>query len=189
MGSLKFVPILLLLASPALAQTYGVGRTPTAAELAAANITITPSGEGLPKGRGNAAEGEKLFGEKNCSGCHGEAAVGGVTAAPRLQAKKGPEVNAWDREWGGNGIPVKAPSATIAWDFINRGMPLGNEGSLTPDEVYSLTAYLLAINKIIPWEQGLDQDNLAKVKMPIGDQWARVPDWKPGAPRLPNYPY
>ena len=58
--------------------------------------------------------GEKLFEEKNCAGCHGAAAVGGVTAAPRLQAKKGPEVNAWDREWGGNGIPVKAPSATIS---------------------------------------------------------------------------
>ena len=193
MGSLKFVPILLLLASPALAQTYGVGRTPSAAELAAANITITPSGAGLPAGHGTAAEGEKLFVDKGCNGCHGEAAVGGVTAAPRLQAKKGPEVNAWNREWGGNGIPVKAPSATIAWDFINRGMPLGNEGTLTHDEVYALTAYLLAINKIIPQDMVLDQDNLAKVKMPIGDEWAAVPgarpDWKTGAPRLAGYPY
>jgi cytochrome c len=190
MGSLKIVPILLLLASPALAQTYGVGRAPSAEELAAASITISPTGAGLPRGRGAAAEGEKLFKEKNCASCHGEAAVGGVTAAPRLQAKKGPEVNAWNREWGGNGIPVKAPFATIAWDFINRAMPLGNEGSLTPDEVYALTAYLFAINKIIPWDQVLDQDNLAKVKMPIGDEWARVPDWKkPGSPRLAGYPY
>ena len=106
MGSLKLVPILLLLASPALAQTYGVGRTPSAEELAASSITISPEGVGLPKGRGTPAEGEKLFVEKGCSGCHGEAAVGGLTAAPNLQAKKGPEVSAWDRGGGANGIPV-----------------------------------------------------------------------------------
>jgi S-disulfanyl-L-cysteine oxidoreductase SoxD len=189
MGSLKFVPILLLLTSPALAQTYGVGRAPTAAELAASSITISPEGAGLPVGHGTAAEGEKLFVEKGCNTCHGDAAVGGATAAPRLQAKKGPDVDAWDREWGGNGIPVKAPYATIVWDFIHRGMPLGNEGTLATDEVYSLTAYLLALNKIIPQDEVLDQDNLGKVKMPIGSEWARVPDWKPGAPRLANYPY
>ena len=193
MGSLKFVPVLLLLASPAFAQTYGVGRTPTAEELAASSITISPGGVGLPRGHGTAAEGEKLFVDKGCSGCHGDAAVGGLTAAPNLQAKKGPEVSAWDRGAGSNGIPVKAPYATIAFDFIRRGMPLGNEGTLTPDEVYSLTAYLFAINKIIPQDQVLDQDNLAKVKMPIGDDWAKVPgasrDWKPDSPRLAGYPY
>ena len=107
MGSLRIVPILLLLASPALAQTYGVGRAPTAAELAASSITISPGGVGLPQGRGTAAEGAKLFIDKGCSTCHGDAAVGGVTAAPNLQAKKGPEVNAWDRGAGSNGIPVR----------------------------------------------------------------------------------
>jgi S-disulfanyl-L-cysteine oxidoreductase SoxD len=193
MGLPKLVPILLLLASPAFAQTYGVGRAPTPAELAASSITISPGGVGLPVGHGTPAEGAKLFVEKGCSGCHGDAAVGGVTAAPNLQAKKGPEVSAWDRGAGANGIPVKAPYATIAWDFIRRGMPLGNEGSLTPDEVYALTAYLFAINKIIPDDQVLDQDNLAKVKMPIGNEWAKVPgasrDWKPDSPRLAGYPY
>ena len=82
-----------------------------------------------------------------------------------------------------------APDATIVWDYIHRGMPLGNEGTLTPDEVYSLTAYLFAINKIIPQDQVLDQNNLAKVKMPIGTEWVRVPDWKPGRQGLPGYPY
>src|ERR1700742_198200 len=193
MGSLRLVPLLLLLASPALAQTYDVGRSPTPAELAASSITISPEGVGLPAGHGTAAEGAKLFVDKGCSGCHGEAAVGGLTAAPNLQAKKGPEVDAWDRGAGSNGIPVKAPYATIAWDFIRRGMPLGNEGSLTSDEAYSLTAYLFAINKIIPADQVLDQNNLAKVKMPIGDDWAKVPGasryWKSDSPRLAGYPY
>ena len=57
---------------------------------------------------------------------------------------------------------MKAPNAMIVWDFIHRGMPLGNEGTLTPNEVYSLTAYLLALNKIIPEDQVLDQNNLAQ---------------------------
>ncbi len=52
------------------------------------------------------------------------------------------------------------------------------EGTLTPNQVYALTAYLLALNKIIPEDQVLDQNNLAKVKMPIGNEWVRVPDWK-----------
>jgi S-disulfanyl-L-cysteine oxidoreductase SoxD len=188
MGSLRIVPILLLLASAALAQTYGVGRAPTAAELAQ-DITISPTGAGLPPGHGTAAEGKVLFTQKNCVVCHGPDGAGGVTSAPNLLAKKGPEVNAWLRVGGGDGIPVKAPNAVIVWDFIHRGMPLGNEGTLTPNEVYALTAYLLAINKIIPEDQVLDQNNLAKVKMPIGNEWVRVPDWKPRSPRLAGYPY
>ena len=188
MGSLRIGPILLLVASPALAQTYGVGRAPTAAELAQ-DITISPTGAGLPPGHGTAAEGKVLFTQKNCVVCHGPDGAGGVTSAPNLLAKKGPEVNAWLRGGGGDGIPVKAPNAVIVWDFIHRGMPLRNEGALTPNEVYALTAYLLAINKIIPKDQVLDQNNLAKVKMPIGNEWVRVPDWKPRSPRLAGYPY
>jgi mono/diheme cytochrome c family protein len=188
MGSLKIVPILLLLASAALAQTYGVGRAPTAAELAQ-DITISPTGAGLPPGHGTAAEGKVLFTQKNCVVCHGPDGAGGVTSAPNLLAKKGPEINAWLRGGGGDGIPVKAPNAIIVWDFIHRAMPLRNEGTLTPNEVYALTAYLLAINKIIPEDQALNQNNLAKVKMPIGNEWVRVPDWKPRSPRLAGYPY
>jgi cytochrome c len=188
MGSLRIVPILLLLASAALAQTYGVGRAPTAAELAQ-DITISPTGARLPPGHGTAAEGKVLFTQKNCVVCHGPDGAGGVTSAPNLRAKKGPEVNAWLRGGGGDGIPVKAPNAVIVWDFIHRAMPLRNEGTLTPNEVYALTAYLLAINKIIPEDQALDQNNLAKVNMPIGNEWVRVPDWKPRSPRLAGYPY
>jgi mono/diheme cytochrome c family protein len=187
MGSLKVVPFFLLLAGAALAQTYGVGHAPSAAELAQ-DITISPTGANLPPGHGTVAEGKVLFTDKGCIACHGPGATGGVTSAPNLLAKKGPDTNAWQRGGGGDGIPVKAPSAVIAWDFIHRGMPLGNEGTLTPNEVYALTAYLLAINKIIPENQVLDQNNLAKVKMPIGNEWARVPDWKPNSPRVPGFP-
>jgi S-disulfanyl-L-cysteine oxidoreductase SoxD len=193
MGSLRIVPILLLLASPALAQTYGIGRAPTAAQLAQ-DITISPTGVGLPPGRGTAAEGAVLFTQKNCVVCHGPAGVGGVTSAPNLIGNKGvsPDADVWKRVNGGEApgaLPVLAPDATIVWDYIHRGMPLGNEGTLTPNEVYALTAYLFAINKIIPEDKVLDQNNLAQVKMPIGTEWVRVPDWKPGAPRLAGYPY
>ena len=83
MGSFRIVPFLLFLASPALAQTYGIGHVPTAAELAQ-DITISPTGVGLPPGHGTAAEGEKLFVDKGCIACHGPAGAGGVTAAPNL---------------------------------------------------------------------------------------------------------
>src|ERR1700690_3876647 len=79
MGSLRTVPILLLLAGPALAHTYGVGRAPTAAELRQ-DITISPTGVGIPPGHGTAAEGKVLFTQKNCVVCHGPGAAGGGTA-------------------------------------------------------------------------------------------------------------
>jgi len=68
-------------------------------------------------------------------------------------------------------------------------MPLGAEGTLTADEVYALTAYLLFLNKVIPEDQVLDKQSLPKVRMLIGNDYARLPDWKPRTPRLQGYPY
>jgi mono/diheme cytochrome c family protein len=193
--------------------SYNIGRAPTAAELAASSITIYPDGRGLPMGSGNATAGAQLFAD-NCAVCHGKGAVGGVSAAPNLQATKGPDVDAWNRGAGQDGIPTKAPFATIVYDFIHRGMPLGNEGTLTADQYYSLTAYILAINQIIPMDMVLNQDNLAKVKMPMSptpvivagagspapaaflnaqaNTWFQAAPWQPPVPgyqRLPGYPY
>jgi hypothetical protein len=97
--------------------------------------------------------------------------------APALRSKKGQDVPIWERE---RILPLRAPFATIIWDFIHRGIPLGNEGSLTADEAYALTAYLLFLNKVIPEDQVLDKHSLPKVKMPIGDDYARLPEWSPG---------
>jgi S-disulfanyl-L-cysteine oxidoreductase SoxD len=193
MGSLRLVAIVLLLGSPVLlgspafaqsSPTYGVGRTPTAEEIRALDISIGPTGEELPPGRGTAKEGAEMFEQKGCVGCHGAAGIGGP--APALKSKKGQDVPIWQRE---RILPLRAPFATIVWDFIHRGMPLGNEGSLTADEVYALTAYLLFLNKVIPENEVLDKQSLPKVKMPIGDDYARLPDWKPRTPRLQGYPY
>jgi cytochrome c len=68
-------------------------------------------------------------------------------------------------------------------------MPLGKEGTLTANEVYSLTAYLLFINQVIPEDQVLDQQSLPKIKMPIGSDYASLPEWKPRTRRLKDYPY
>jgi len=190
MVSLRIAAIALLVASPALAQssTYGVGRTPTPDEIRALDISIDPTGEELPPGHGTAKEGATLFQQKGCAGCHGRAGIGAV--APALQSNKGQDVPLWERGRGSSGwmiLPLTAPYATTVWDYIHRGMPLGKEGTLTADEVYSLTAYLLFLNHVIPEDQVLDQQSLPKVKMPIGDDYGRLPDWKHGAPRLPGY--
>ena len=156
MGSLRLVTILLLLGSPAFAQspTYGVGRTPTAEEIRRMDISIGPTGEELPPGRGTAKEGAQVFEQKGCIACHGPAGLGGM--APELQSKKGQDVPIWKRE---RILPLRSPFATTVWDYIHRGMPAGNEGTLTANEVYSLTAYLLFINKVIPEDEVLDQQS------------------------------
>src|SRR3979411_2724508 len=133
MGSPRLVTILLLtsvglLGSPAFAQspTYCVGRTPTAEEIRRMDISINAEGDELPPGRGTAKEGAQVFEQKGCIACHGPAGLGGM--APGLQSKKGQDVPIWERE---RILPLRAPFATIVWDFIHRGMPLGNEGSLS----------------------------------------------------------
>ena len=80
-------------------------------------------------------------------------------------------------------------NATTVWDFINRAMPLNAEGTLTADEVYALTAYLLYINDVIAQDEVLDAESLPKVQMPNRDAFAPLPDWKPGQPRVEGYPY
>src|SRR5882672_156421 len=186
---LKVVTILLLgsvVGSPAIAQspTYGVGRTPTAEELGRMYIAIGATGEELPAGTGTAKEGAQLYLTKGCIGCHGAEGLGGL--APALQSKQGADVPVWKKE---RILPLRSPYATVVWDFIHRGMPLGLEGTLTPNEVYSLTAYLLFLNHVIPEDQVLDKQNLPTIKMPIGDEFGKPHEFKLNAPRLKGYPY
>jgi cytochrome c len=185
MGLLRVLPFLLLTGVSALAQspTYGVGRTPTAEEIRALDISIGPTGEELPPGRGTAKDGAPVYKQK-CAVCHGATGMGGP--APALKSKAEPSVPIWQKE---RILPLRSPFATTVWDYINRGMPVGREGTLTADEVYALTAYLLFINQVIPEDEVLDKQSLPKVKMPIGDDYASLPDWKPRTRRLQGYPY
>jgi len=191
MGSrLKATPLVVfmgvLAGTSALAQgpTFGVGRTPTPEQLRAWDISISPTGEELPPGRGSAKEGAEVYRTK-CQACHGAGGFGGT--APILKSKMGPETDTWQR---GRVLPVRAPFATVVWDYINRGMPLNREGTLTADEVYALTAYLLSINQVIPEDQVLDRESLPKVKMPLGEgEYAELPAFKLKTRRLKGYPH
>jgi mono/diheme cytochrome c family protein len=184
MALLKGLAFALLLGTPVLAQspTYGVGRTPTAEEIRAWDISIGPTGDELPPGRGTVRDGAALYRSRGCGGCHGASGIEGK--APILKSKAGPDVELWAR---GRILPLRAPFATTVWDYINRAMPLNREGTLTADEVYALTAYLLYINDVIKEDDVLDAKSLPKVKMPIGENYARLPEWKPRTPRLKGY--
>ena len=156
------VPAAALLAcSAALAQspTYKVGRAPTEAELRAWDNVVGPEGKELPPGSGSAKEGAKVYTGK-CSFCHGPTGIEGP--APRLVG-------------GVDTLSTRAPIltlgsfwpyATTVWDYINRSMPRDAEGSLTPDQVYAVTAYLLYKNDIIKESEVLDSKTLLKVQMP-----------------------
>ena len=184
MGMLRVLTFVLLVGGSALAQsppTYGVGRTPSAEEIRAWDISIGPTGTELPPGRGTAKEGAQVFAQK-CAACHGKTGTEG--RAPVLKGKNEPNVDTWAR---GRILPIRSPFATTVWDYINRAMPLNREGTLTADEVYALTAFLLHMNDVIPEDQIVDAQSLPKVKMPIGDKYAPLPEWKPRTPRLKGY--
>jgi mono/diheme cytochrome c family protein len=186
MGMLKVLPFVLLMGVSALAQssTYGVGRTPSVEEIRAWDISVGPTGAELPPGRGTAKEGAQVYQQKGCAACHGKTGTEG--RAPNLKGKADPNIDTWER---GRILPIRSPFATTVWDYINRAMPLNREGTLTADEVYALTAYLLYINAVIAEDEVLDAQSLPKVKMPIGDAYASLPEWKPKTRRLRGYPY
>jgi S-disulfanyl-L-cysteine oxidoreductase SoxD len=168
--------------------TYGLGKTPSAEEVRAWDIAIGPDGKELPQGNGSAKEGEPLYAQK-CSACHGKNGYEG--RAPQLikadpSVKLPPCLSPCIR--GNNVMALHSPYATVIWDYINRGMPFGKEGSLKPDEVYAITAFLLAKNGVIPEDQALNAQNLPQIKMPNQNGYV-LPDWKHGMPRpFPNNP-
>ena len=174
------VPVMAVLACVAASAqmpTFSLGRTPSKEEIRAWDIAIGPDGKELPAGRGTAKEGAKIY-EQKCAVCH-EPTVTGVRFGPPLAASKGTNNTLQ---------PVRTPGsfwpfATTIWDYINRAMPLKKEGTLSANEVYALTAFLLFKNDIIREDDVLDAQSLPKVKMPNRDGYVPPPEWKPGMPR------
>ena len=117
MASLRVLALALLMGAAVQAQspTFGVGRTPTAEEIRAWDISIGPNGAELPPGRGTVKEGALLYRSKGCAACHGANGLEGK--APILKSKSGPEMGLWAR---GRILPLRAPHATTVWDYINR---------------------------------------------------------------------
>jgi len=190
----KLLPLAVLAMSQvgvAQTPTYGIGRAPTAEEVRTWDISISPDGKELPPGRGTAKEGAPLYIQKGCGGCHGRS--GNMAQAPTLIKSDGSQRNTFSCLSpcvnDNNVMALHSPYATVMWDYINRGMPLGKEQTLKPDEVYALTAYLLFKNGVINEDDVMDQQSLPKVVMPNAKGWSLPPEeWKHGAPRLRNYP-
>jgi mono/diheme cytochrome c family protein len=166
-----FAPILILvlLSQSIFAQQFpakttpffGFGKAATPQEIAVLDIDVRPDGKGLPPGQGDAIKGKVLYLAK-CVACHGnnETDLSKVKlAAPILvsdtSAKSRPKAigNYW-------------PYATTLYDYLRRAMPYNAPGTLTDNEVYSITAYLLSANKIIKQTQVLNAKNLPKIIMP-----------------------
>lgn len=143
--------------------TYGLGRIATSEEITGWHIDARPDGHGLPEGRGSVLEGKTLY-EEQCSACHGESGEG-VDKFPKLVGGQGTLTT--DK-------PIKTigsywPYSSTLWDYTARAMPFGNARSLSNNEVYALTAYILHLNGLLTEQDALDHDTLTAVKMPNAD--------------------
>jgi S-disulfanyl-L-cysteine oxidoreductase SoxD len=160
-----------------------LGRPASAAEMKQRDITVLPNGKGLPEGQGAATEGETVY-KNQCASCHGPNGEG-QPQGPQLVGGIGSLASA---------NPIKTvgsywPYATSVWDYIHRAMPLNQPGNLSANDTYAVTAFLLQRNGIIQASDLMNQDTLAKVRMPNRDGF--VADARPDvgtASRSPQTP-
>jgi S-disulfanyl-L-cysteine oxidoreductase SoxD len=151
-----------------------IGRPATAADIQRVDIDVRPDGSGLPPGGAIARDGEPIFAAR-CASCHG-AAGEGTSSGPRLVDPSPYQVGV-NQPTIGNYWPY----ATTVWDYIHRAMPFDAPGSLTSDEVYAVTAYLLAENGIIGDSDRMDARSLPSVHMPNQPNFSS-PDPRPDVP-------
>lgn len=156
---------------------FGYGTMPTPDQIAGWNIDVRgDDGRGLPPGKGTVAHGADVFAEQ-CAACHGTFGEG-EERYPKLAGGEGtltaerpePTVGSY---W---------PFAPTLWDYINRAMPFPAPHSLSPDDVYAITAYVLNINNIVPNDFVADRDSLPEVKMPNHDHFI----WQDPRPDTPS---
>jgi cytochrome c len=167
----RFAPgaAIIVVATSAVAQAAQFGQPIAPADIAPWDISVEPDGTGLPPGRGTAEQGEIVY-AANCQACHGEKGTGRPNDA--LVGGKGslaPETT-----------PVKTvgsywPYATTLFDYVRRAMPFQESQSLTSDEVYAVSAYILHLNGIIGKDDALDAQSLPKVRMPNRDGFIPFP--------------
>lgn len=152
--------VLLIGAQVVAAERSEIGRPASAAEIAIWDIDVRPDGQGLPTGRGSAADGEAIYAER-CAQCHGDFGEG-IGRYPALIG-------------GGDSLatenPVRTvgsywPYATTLWDYIRRTMPFGDAQSLGIDETYAVTAYVLYLSDLVTEDRSLDATSLPPIEMP-----------------------
>src|SRR6202049_1260625 len=150
----------------------GLGRPASSEEIKQRDITTLPTGAGFPDGKGTAAQGEAVYRDK-CASCHGPNGEGNLPQGPQLVGGVGSLAS---------DNPIRTvgsfwPYATSVWDYIHRAMPLNQPGSLSADDTYAVTAFLLNRNKIIEANSVMNKQSLPKVRMPNRDGF--VPDARP----------
>jgi S-disulfanyl-L-cysteine oxidoreductase SoxD len=155
--------LLTTLAAPALAETLGLGRPALPEEIAAWDVAVLPDGTGLPEGSGDVATGEEVFGEY-CAACHGDFAEG---------------LDSWPVLAGGAGSltdprPVKTvgsywPYLSTVFDYVHRSMPFGSAQTLTVDDTFAITAFLLYSNGMVEDDFTLTHENFTEITMPNAD--------------------
>lgn len=152
-------------ALPAAAGQFGLGRPALPEEIAAWDIDVRPDGAGLPEGSGDVMTGETLY-EDSCAYCHGDF---------------GEAIDRWPQLAGGDGTldsddPVKTigsywPYVSTVFDYVNRAMPFGAARSLSADDVYSLTAYLLYLNDLVDDDFAISHETFAETRLPNQDEF------------------
>ncbi len=161
----------VLLSTPAMSDKLGLGRPALPEEVAAWDVAVLPDGKGLKPGSGDVLTGEEVFGEK-CAVCHGEFAEG---------------IDSWPVLAGGDGTltdrrPVKTigsywPHLSTVWDYVHRSMPFGEAQTVTVDETYAITAFLLYSNGLVEEDFTLSDKNFTEVTLPNADGF--YPDDRP----------
>jgi S-disulfanyl-L-cysteine oxidoreductase SoxD len=149
----------------ALPPRFGYGRAASAAEIAALDIDVAPDGAGLPPGRGTVAQGRTIY-VAQCAACHGAQGEGVRGVGDRLVGTEPIDSTGWNRTLGNYW-----PYATTVFDYIRRAMPFDRPGTLTDEQVYALTAYLLHLNEIVPADAIMDARTLPQVIMPARDRF------------------
>lgn len=175
MFRLRSLAVLCLVAGGVLALAqqihYGVAKPATPEEIRARGISVAPDGMGLPIGHGTAVQGRSVY-MARCAGCHGKRGQGS-SVNPALVGGRGTLTTDKPLATVGSYWPY----ATTLWDYIHRAMPYQNPGSLTSDQVYSVTAYILFMNQIVGEREELNKATLPKVRMPNRNGF--VPDPRP----------
>jgi cytochrome c len=150
---------------------YDLGQPLTADQTAAIDISVLPNGDGLPKGKGTAREGAKVY-ATHCAACHGDQGEGRGDFAALVGGRATLAANQPMLTVGSYW-----PIATTVFDYIRRAMPYNTPGVLTADEVYAVTAWILEKNDILSADAVLDRRTLPRVRMPNRDGF--VPDPRP----------
>jgi cytochrome c len=171
-GITALVVAIMLTAAVAAADSptsFGIGRVAAQAEITRRMISVAPDGTGLPDGRGSAREGRRIY-DAQCGACHG-AKGEGVGDSPALAGGRGTLTTEQPLYTVGSYWPY----ATTVWDYINRAMPYPDAGTLSADDVYAVTAYVLFLNSIVRESQVLNRNTLPKVRMPNRDGFVDDP--------------